>query len=84
MLVPEAATHDSVLQIVKQAKAANLDSVELFDVFRGKNVPSGQKSMAYAFIYRSLEKTLTDTEVNAAHAKVVDALKAQLPATVRE
>src|SRR4029077_9493061 len=31
MLVPEAATHDSVLQIVKQAKAANLDSVELFD-----------------------------------------------------
>jgi phenylalanyl-tRNA synthetase beta chain len=47
-------------------------------------VPEGQKSLAYAFTYRAAEKTLTDAEVNAAHAKVVDALKAQLQATVRE
>ena len=56
MLVPEATTHDAVLQIVKQAKPANLEAVELFDVFRGKNVPEGQKSMAYAFTYRSARK----------------------------
>ena len=78
MLVPEATTHDAVLQTVKQAKAANLESVELFDVFRGKNVPEGQKSLAYAFIYRAAEKTLTDAEVNAAHAKIVEAFKSQL------
>ncbi len=84
MLVPEATTHESVLQTVKQAKAANLEAVELFDVFRGKNVPEGQKSLAYAFTYRSLEKTLTDAEVNAAHTKVVEALKVQLKAVVRE
>jgi phenylalanyl-tRNA synthetase beta chain len=84
MLVPEATTHDAVLQVVKQAKPANLEAVELFDVFRGKHVPERQKSLAYAFTYRSAEKTLTDTEVNAAHAKVVDALKTQLKATVRE
>ena len=53
MLVPEATTHEAVLQVVKQAKPANLESVELFDVFRGKNVPAGQKSMAYAFTYRA-------------------------------
>src|SRR5262249_19875598 len=41
MLVPEATTHEAVLQTVKQAKPANLESVELFDVFRGKNVPDG-------------------------------------------
>jgi phenylalanyl-tRNA synthetase beta chain len=56
----------------------------LFDVFRGKNVPPGQKSLAYAFTYRSPEKTLTDAEVNAAHAKILDALKGQLKASVRE
>jgi len=84
MLVPEAVTHEAVLQVVKQAKPANLDAIELFDVFRGKNVPDGQKSLAYAFTYRSPEKTLTDTDVNAAHAKVVDALKTQLKAAVRE
>jgi len=84
MLVPETTTHDAVLQTVKQAKPANLEGVELFDVFRGKNVPEGQKSLAYAFTYRSLENTLTDAEVNAAHAKVVEAFKTQLKATVRE
>jgi len=83
MLVPEAVTHDTVLQTVRQAKAANLESVELFDVFRGKNVPEGQKSLAYAFTYRGADKTLTDAEVNTAHAKVVDALKAQLQAEMR-
>src|SRR5438046_1556992 len=63
MLVPESVTHDAVLQTVKQAKPANLESVDLFDVFRGKNVPDGQKSLAYAFTYRAADKTLTDAEV---------------------
>ena len=84
MLVPEATTHEAVLAAVKQTKPANLESVELFDVFRGKNVPEGQKSLAYAFTYRGADKTLTDAEVNVSHAKVVEAFKAQLQATVRE
>jgi phenylalanyl-tRNA synthetase beta chain len=84
MLVPETTTHEIVVQTVKKAKPANLENVELFDVFRGKNVPAGQKSMAYAFTYRSQEKTLTDAEVNAAHAKIVEAFKSQLKALVRE
>jgi phenylalanyl-tRNA synthetase beta chain len=84
MLVPETTTHESVLQTVKQTKPANLENVELFDMFRGKNVPEGQKSLAYAFTYRAPEKTLTDAEVNAAHAKIVDAFKSQLHAAVRE
>jgi len=84
MLVAEAVTHEAVLQVVKQAKPANLESVELFDVFRGKNVPPGQKSLAYAFTYRSAERTLTDAEVNAAHEALVAELKQKLPAVVRE
>jgi phenylalanyl-tRNA synthetase beta chain len=83
MLVPEAVTHDAVLQAVKQAKAANLESVELFDVFRGRGVPAGQKSLAYAFTYRAADKTLTDADVNAAHEKILGALKTQLNAELR-
>lgn len=83
MLVPETVTHEAVLQVVKQAKPANLEATELFDVFRGKNVPAGQKSLAYAFTYRSAEKTLTDAEVNAAHEKLVADLTQKLTATVR-
>jgi phenylalanyl-tRNA synthetase beta chain len=72
------------LNTVKQTKPQNLESVELFDVFRGKNVPSGQKSMAYAFTYRSAERTLTDAEVNAAHDKLVEQFKQKLGAVIRD
>ncbi len=84
MILPEATTHEAILQVVKQAKPANLEGVELFDVFRGKNVPPGQKSMAYAFTYRNTERTLTDAEVNAAHERLVAQFKQRLQAVVRE
>jgi phenylalanyl-tRNA synthetase beta chain len=84
MLVPESTAHEAVVQTVKKARAQNLESVELFDVFRGKNVPSGQKSLAYAFTYRSAERTLTDAEVNAAHERLIQELKQNLGAVIRE
>jgi phenylalanyl-tRNA synthetase beta chain len=84
MLVPETTTHEAVLGAVKQVKPANLENVELFDIFRGQNVPTGQKSLAYAFTYRNAERTLTDNEVNAAHEKLVEAFKRTLNATLRE
>jgi phenylalanyl-tRNA synthetase beta chain len=84
MLLPEQTAHEAVAALVKQTRPANLEKFELFDVFRGKNVPEGQKSVAYAFTYRSAEKTLTDAEVNAAHEKLVDEFKQTLRATVRD
>ena len=84
MIVPESTTHDTVLLAVRQAKPAFLESVELFDVFRGKHVPEGQKSLAYAFTYRGNDRTLRDEEVNASHQKVVDAFRQTLQATLRE
>jgi phenylalanyl-tRNA synthetase beta chain len=84
MLVPEATTHEAVLQAVKQSKPENLESVELFDVFRGKNVPPGQKSVAYAFTYRRADRNLTDAEVNSAHEKLIAQLRDNLSASIRE
>jgi phenylalanyl-tRNA synthetase beta chain len=84
MLVSEAVLFDAVQGVVKQAKPANLEKMDLFDVFRGQNVPAGQKSLACAFTYRNAERTLTDAEVNAAHEKLVEQLKQSLPATIRD
>ena len=84
IVVPEATTHEEVLQVVKQSKPANLESADLFDIFRGKNVPAGHKSLAYAMTYRSAERTLTDPEVNAAHEKLVNQFKQRLQAVIRE
>ena len=84
LLIPEAVTHEAVLNVVKQARPANLESVELFDIFRGKNVPPGQKSVAYAFHYRAADRTLTDADVNTAQEKLAEQLRQGLNATLRE
>lgn len=83
LLVADAVTHDKVLASVKTAKPQNLERTELFDIYRGKGIPEGQKSVAYAFTYRHPERTLTENEVNAAHEKVVTQLKNDLKAEVR-
>jgi phenylalanyl-tRNA synthetase beta chain len=84
MIVPEATTHEAVLQVIRQTKPANLETVELFDVFRGKHVPAGEKSLAYAFTYRAADRTLKDEEVTAAHARLVEAFKLSLKASLRD
>ncbi len=84
IVVSQSVTHEAVLSAVKQAKAQNLESVELFDVYQGKTIAPGQKSLAYAFTYRSAARTLTDAEVNAAHEKIVERLRRDLQATVRD
>lgn len=84
IVVSEAVTHDAVLAAVKEARPAHLESIELFDVFRGRNIPDGQKSLAYALTYRGADRTLVDAEVNAAHEKVVARLKQDLHAVVRD
>ncbi len=84
MIVTESTTHESVLAVVRQLNPANLDKIELFDVFRGKNVADGNKSVAYAFTYRHAEKTLTDQEVNPVHDRIVAELKQKLSASIRE
>ena len=84
LVLSEATTHDAVMEVVRRSKPANLESVELFDIFRGKNVSAGQKSMAYAFTYRATDRTLTDQEVNSAQERVVAELKQKLQATVRD
>lgn len=83
MIVDESVSHEQVLGVAKQAKPQNLEETHLFDIFRGKNVPEGRKSVAYAFTYRHRERTLTEAEVNAAHEKLLEQLKSQLHAEIR-
>jgi phenylalanyl-tRNA synthetase beta chain len=83
MLVDESVAHDDVLRAVKKAKADFLHTVDIFDVFRGKGIPEGKKSVAYAFVYRDRERTLKDDEVTSAHAKVIERLKQDTAAEIR-
>lgn len=60
-----------------------VESVRLFDVYEGEQVPEGKKSLAYAITYHSATETLTDKAVNALHDKVVKHLNQELGAELR-
>jgi phenylalanyl-tRNA synthetase beta chain len=60
-----------------------LRRVALFDVYEGAQVGPGRKSLAYGLLYQADDRTLTDVEVNRAHAEVVERLRAELGAEVR-
>ncbi len=83
MLVDESISHADVLRAVKKAKPDFLQTVELFDVFRGKGIPEGKKSIAYAFVYRHRRRTLKDEEVATAHAKITRRLQDEIAAEIR-
>ena len=83
MLVDESISHADVLRAVKKAKPDFLQTVELFDVFRGKGIPEGKKSLAYAFVYRHRRRTLKDEEVATAHAKITRRLQDEIAAEIR-
>ena len=74
----------STLQTVTRIDAPLLESVELFDAYEGGSVPAGKKSLALACRYRAKDRTLTDEEVNRAHAKVVEQTLASLGAELRK
>lgn len=60
-----------------------IEKVELFDVYKGKQVPEGKKSVAYSIKYRSYKKTLTDEEVTKVHDKIINELSQRLNAVLR-
>lgn len=49
-----------------------LESCRVFDVYTGKGVPDGMKSVAIAFVYRSPERTLTDTEIEQMESRILE------------
>ena len=55
----------------------------VFDVYAGKGLPEGKKSLAFALSFRSAERTLTDDEVNAVFAKVQQEIAADGSVSVR-
>ncbi len=83
LLLDEGVTAQTVLDLIRTVKSKDLEDVVLFDLYRGKGVPEGKKSVAVRLRYRSMDKTLTDEEVSRAHAKVVQALINQLGAEIR-
>jgi phenylalanyl-tRNA synthetase beta chain len=71
LLVPEAVTAEKIEQATRSAGGKLLESVRIFDVYRGQGVPEGKKSVAIALTYRAGDRTLTAEEVASTHERLV-------------
>jgi len=98
-----AATRDIALVVADEVEAGDVgkaihetggdicESVELFDLFRGGNIPAGHRSLAFHVVYRDPRaaldpehaRTLTDEEVDRRHKSVVETVHAKFGATLR-
>ena len=83
VVVQEDVESGRVEDKIWEAGAGLVERVNLFDVYFGPQVPPGHKSLAYSITYRSLDRTLTDEEVEPVHAGIVENLTSGVGASIR-
>ena len=74
LLVPLAVNADAVISSIRQHAGADLQRVDLFDVYRGAGLPEGYYSLAITVIWQHAERTLLDAEVQSSVDNVLTAL----------
>jgi phenylalanyl-tRNA synthetase beta chain len=81
LVLDYGAPHEKVQDVI--ADFPLVTQVKLFDVYSGKQLPEGKKSLAYSIIFMSPDHTLTDDEVNDVMEKIVSRLNKEFGATLR-
>lgn len=83
VLVKDEITSYQIESVVKDTAGHLLESVKMFDIYKGKQIEEGYKSVAYELVFRAEERTLVDEEVNKIFNKVLKALEIDLGAQLR-
>ncbi len=83
ILVDDTVLAADVEALIRKKAKKLFAGLRLFDVYKGKQIPEGKKSMAYSVTLQSMEKTLTDAEVSETVSEILSALEKDLGATLR-
>jgi phenylalanyl-tRNA synthetase beta chain len=83
LLLDEGVSAGQVMEIINRSKIKYFENATIFDLYAGKGIPEGKKSLAIRVSYRAMEKTLTEAEVSKAHDKLIRSLCHQLEAEIR-
>jgi len=83
VIVDKDVTAEAVRATILESGGTLLRSVSLFDVFKGEQIGSGKKSLAYRLTYQAADRTLTDGEVAQVRQTIVQHLKEKLRAVLR-
>lgn len=81
VVVADGVTAASVEALVREEPL--VEAVTLFDVYKGAPLPPDRKNLALAITYRAPDRTLTDAEADAAHARIVERLAGAVGAELR-
>lgn len=83
MLVDKTVPVADIEEIIRKASGKMLESINLFDVYEGEQIPEGKKSVAYNAVYRAADRSLTGDEVQKVFDKAVKNLEYNLGAQLR-
>jgi phenylalanyl-tRNA synthetase beta chain len=84
VIVDEKMPVQSILDGLIRSKAPIVDTVTVFDVYRGKGIENGKKGLAFRVLLQDTQKTLTDAEVDAAMAGLRRVLEQEYGAKLRQ
>lgn len=73
-LVDKGITVETILKTMSEAKESFVRELALFDLYQGKGVPAGQKSLAFRVVMQDTERTLTEPEVETAVAQIAESV----------
>lgn len=83
MLIDDSVNVYEIEKIIKKCSGNILEGYNLFDVYKGAQIPEGKKSVAYSVTFRADDRTLTDEEINGVFDKIVKTLEDNLSAQLR-
>jgi phenylalanyl-tRNA synthetase beta chain len=82
-IVDDAVPAGEIVKVTQAVDRALISDITVFDVYRGTGVPEGKTSIAIAVTLQPMEKTLTDSEIDAVSARIVADVAAKTGAVLR-
>ena len=84
VVVDKDVTSEEIAKVIKKAGGSSLSKIDVFDVYTGKGIDENKKSIAYSLTFEKMDRTLTDEEINASLAKIIEMLEKKLGAELRK
>ena len=84
MVVDEGVSAQAMLDALDHTRPPYVDSIQPFDLYRGAGLPHGKKSFAILVLMQDTARTLTDADIDATVAALVEVLEQRFGATLRQ
>ena len=84
LVLPKVITYENIEACIKAAQLNTLSTTRVFDVFESDKLGQGRKSVAINFVFNAIDKTLTDTEIDAMMKKLIGQFEKNIQAEIRK